>query len=83
MSQTLGSVSGSRCLASGSRSLKLIFAVVRALEECSPHRVVSGCKGVVVALRVVQLAHRRPKRRHRDVEERARVASMPQTQLHW
>eukprot|EP00971_Amphidinium_carterae_P345487 6486475-Amphidinium_carterae.1 len=31
-----------------------LLAVMHALQECSPHRIVSDCKGVVMALRAVQ-----------------------------
>eukprot|EP00971_Amphidinium_carterae_P307671 6114572-Amphidinium_carterae.1 len=51
-----------------------LLAVVRALEECQPCRVVSDCKGVVKALQAIQNGHRLPKGRHRDLEERARRA---------
>eukprot|EP00971_Amphidinium_carterae_P331015 6464349-Amphidinium_carterae.1 len=44
------------------------LAVARALEEYSPRRV----KG-----------HQRPKGKHRDLEERTRLALTPDTQLHW
>eukprot|EP00971_Amphidinium_carterae_P220009 4367423-Amphidinium_carterae.1 len=45
-----------------------LLAVVRALEECQPRRVVSDCKGVVKALQAIQSGHRMPKGRHRDLE---------------
>eukprot|EP00971_Amphidinium_carterae_P109693 2172722-Amphidinium_carterae.1 len=45
-----------------------LLAVVRALEECQPRRVVSDCKGVVKALQAIQSGHRQPKGRHRDLE---------------
>eukprot|EP00971_Amphidinium_carterae_P230397 4572703-Amphidinium_carterae.1 len=37
------------------------LAVVRALEECHPHEVVSDCKGVVKAVEALQTGRRTPK----------------------
>eukprot|EP00971_Amphidinium_carterae_P029093 572117-Amphidinium_carterae.1 len=37
------------------------LAVVRVLEECQPHEVVSNCKGVIKAVQVLQTGHRTPK----------------------
>eukprot|EP00971_Amphidinium_carterae_P136485 2704279-Amphidinium_carterae.1 len=48
-----------------------LLAVVRALEECQPRRVVSDCKA------------RLPKGRHRDLEERARRALPQDCRLQW
>eukprot|EP00971_Amphidinium_carterae_P027167 535336-Amphidinium_carterae.2 len=53
-----------------------LLAVVRALEECQPSRVVSDCKGVVQAVQAIQSGHR-------DLEERARRAVPQACQLHW
>eukprot|EP00971_Amphidinium_carterae_P170445 3377168-Amphidinium_carterae.1 len=41
------------------------LAVVRALEECQPHEVVSDCKGVVKAVQALQQGRRTPKGRQR------------------
>eukprot|EP00971_Amphidinium_carterae_P181328 3597377-Amphidinium_carterae.1 len=60
-----------------------LLAVVRALEECQPRRVVSDCKGVVKALQAIQQGHRQPKGRHRDLEERARRALTQDCRLQW
>eukprot|EP00971_Amphidinium_carterae_P038428 755782-Amphidinium_carterae.1 len=45
-----------------------LLAVVRVLEECQPHEVVSDCKGVVKAVQALQQGRRTPKGRHRDLE---------------
>eukprot|EP00971_Amphidinium_carterae_P196069 3890536-Amphidinium_carterae.1 len=45
-----------------------LHAVARALEECSPHEVVSDCKGVVKAVQALQTGRRQPKGRNRDLE---------------
>eukprot|EP00971_Amphidinium_carterae_P252322 5009392-Amphidinium_carterae.1 len=60
-----------------------LLAVVGALEECQPRRVVSDCKGVVKALQATQSGHRLPKGRHRDLEERARRALNQDCRLQW
>eukprot|EP00971_Amphidinium_carterae_P309924 6158770-Amphidinium_carterae.1 len=41
-----------------------LLAVVRALEDRGPRRVVSDCKGVVKTLQAIQSGHRQPKGRH-------------------
>eukprot|EP00971_Amphidinium_carterae_P155946 3091638-Amphidinium_carterae.1 len=46
------------------------LGVVRALEECQAHEVVSDCKGVVHAVQALQTGRRRPKGRNRDLEQR-------------
>eukprot|EP00971_Amphidinium_carterae_P194173 3853107-Amphidinium_carterae.1 len=43
------------------------LAVVRALEECQPHEVVSDGKGVVKAFQALQTGRRMPKGRNRDL----------------
>eukprot|EP00971_Amphidinium_carterae_P276600 5489001-Amphidinium_carterae.1 len=53
------------------------LAVVRALEECQPNEVVSGCKGVVKAVQALQTGKRTPKGRNRDLEQRALNALLP------
>eukprot|EP00971_Amphidinium_carterae_P279091 5540269-Amphidinium_carterae.1 len=60
-----------------------LLAVVRALEECQPRRVVSDCKGVVKALQAIQRGHRLPKGRHKDLEERARRSLTQDCRLQW
>eukprot|EP00971_Amphidinium_carterae_P096950 1919265-Amphidinium_carterae.1 len=60
-----------------------LLAVVHALEECNPRRLVSDCKGVVKALQAIQSGQRQPKGRHRDLEVRARNALTQACQLHW
>eukprot|EP00971_Amphidinium_carterae_P228554 4533254-Amphidinium_carterae.2 len=60
-----------------------LLAVVRALEECQPSRVVSDRKGVVKALQAIQSGRRLPKGQHRDLEERARRALPQACQLQW
>eukprot|EP00971_Amphidinium_carterae_P161793 3207396-Amphidinium_carterae.1 len=61
-----------------------LLAVVRALEECHPRRVVSDCKGVVKALQAIQSFQRHPKAwRHKDLEVGARNALTQACQLHW
>eukprot|EP00971_Amphidinium_carterae_P193891 3847109-Amphidinium_carterae.1 len=50
------------------------LAVVRALEECQPHDVVSDCKGVVKAIQALQTGRRMPKGRDRVLELRAMQA---------
>eukprot|EP00971_Amphidinium_carterae_P279935 5557128-Amphidinium_carterae.1 len=52
------------------------LAVVRALEECKPKRLVGDCKGVVYCLHALKAGRRHPKGRHRDVESRA-LAALP------
>eukprot|EP00971_Amphidinium_carterae_P106621 2112253-Amphidinium_carterae.1 len=47
-----------------------LHAVARALEKCSPHEVVSDCKGVVKAVQTLQTGRRQPKGRNRDLELR-------------
>eukprot|EP00971_Amphidinium_carterae_P228746 4537759-Amphidinium_carterae.1 len=55
-----------------------LHAVVRALEECSPHEVVSDCKGVVKAVhQALQTGRRQPKGRNRDLELRVKNALIP------
>eukprot|EP00971_Amphidinium_carterae_P311715 6195551-Amphidinium_carterae.1 len=64
-----------------------LLAVVRGLEECQPHLVVSDCKGEVKALQSIQNGHRLPKGRHRDglrdLEEMARRALTQDCRLQW
>eukprot|EP00971_Amphidinium_carterae_P078878 1560642-Amphidinium_carterae.2 len=59
------------------------IAVVRALEECQPHEVVSDCKGVVKAIQALQAGRRTPKGRNRDVELRAMKALLPGQRIRW
>eukprot|EP00971_Amphidinium_carterae_P009099 179708-Amphidinium_carterae.1 len=47
-----------------------LHAKARALEECSPHEVVSDCKGAVKAVQALQTSRRQPKGRNRDLELR-------------
>eukprot|EP00971_Amphidinium_carterae_P185358 3680461-Amphidinium_carterae.1 len=60
-------------------------AVVRALEECHPHEVVSDCKGVVKAVQALQTGRRMPKGRNRDKSLRAasveRASPKPDNQV--
>eukprot|EP00971_Amphidinium_carterae_P182581 3623533-Amphidinium_carterae.1 len=59
------------------------LAVVRALEECKPKRLVSGCKGVVSCLHALRAGRRQPKGRHRDLESRALAALPDGVQIVW
>eukprot|EP00971_Amphidinium_carterae_P096292 1905461-Amphidinium_carterae.1 len=54
------------------------LAVVRALEECQPHEVVSDCTGVVKAVQALQQGRRTPKGRHRDL---ASALARPENQV--
>eukprot|EP00971_Amphidinium_carterae_P134560 2666825-Amphidinium_carterae.2 len=58
-------------------------AVVRALEECQPHEVVSDCKGVVKAIQALRAGRRTPKGRNRDLESRAMKALLPGQRIRW
>eukprot|EP00971_Amphidinium_carterae_P166117 3292667-Amphidinium_carterae.6 len=53
------------------------LAVVRALEECQPHEVVSDCKGVVKAVQALHTGRRGPKDRNSDLEQRALNSLLP------
>eukprot|EP00971_Amphidinium_carterae_P042398 833384-Amphidinium_carterae.1 len=59
------------------------LAVVRALEECQSHAVVSDCKGVVKAVQALQTGRRQPKGRNRDLEQRALSELLPGQCFRW
>eukprot|EP00971_Amphidinium_carterae_P265560 5268159-Amphidinium_carterae.2 len=59
------------------------LAVVRALEECNPKRLVSDCKGVVSCLHALRAGRRQAKGRHRDLESRALAALPAGVQIAW
>eukprot|EP00971_Amphidinium_carterae_P081994 1622269-Amphidinium_carterae.1 len=54
--------------------------MVGALEECSPRRVVSNCKGVVKTFQALQKGYRQPKGRHRDLEGRVSMEDFQDNQ---
>eukprot|EP00971_Amphidinium_carterae_P083406 1650760-Amphidinium_carterae.4 len=59
------------------------LAVVRALEECKPKRLVSDCKGVISCLHALKAGRRHPTCRHRDLESRALAALPAGVQIVW
>eukprot|EP00971_Amphidinium_carterae_P334433 6469728-Amphidinium_carterae.1 len=59
------------------------LTVVRALEECQPHEVVSDCEGVVKSVQALQTGCRRPKGCNRDLELRAPSALLPGQRVRW
>eukprot|EP00971_Amphidinium_carterae_P013871 273298-Amphidinium_carterae.1 len=60
-----------------------LHAIARALEECSPHEVVSDCKGAVKAVHALQTGRRQPKGRNRDLERRVKNALLPGQRIRW
>eukprot|EP00971_Amphidinium_carterae_P293634 5829605-Amphidinium_carterae.1 len=60
-----------------------LHAIARALEECSPHEVVSDCKGAVKAVQALQIGRRQPKGRNRDLEQRVKQALLPGQRIRW
>eukprot|EP00971_Amphidinium_carterae_P339015 6476609-Amphidinium_carterae.2 len=54
-----------------------LLAVVRALEKCQPHKVVSDWIGVVKAIQAPQTGCRTPKGRNQDLERKALNALLP------
>eukprot|EP00971_Amphidinium_carterae_P257279 5107491-Amphidinium_carterae.1 len=60
-----------------------LHAIARALEECSPHEVVSDCKGAVKAVQALQTGRRQPKGRNRDLENRVKQALLPGQRIRW
>eukprot|EP00971_Amphidinium_carterae_P109306 2164333-Amphidinium_carterae.1 len=60
-----------------------LHAIAGALEECSPHEVVSDCKGAVKAVQALQTGRRQPKGRNRDLELRVKNALLPGQRIRW
>eukprot|EP00971_Amphidinium_carterae_P334809 6470296-Amphidinium_carterae.1 len=53
------------------------------LEACSPHEVVSDCKGVIKAVQALQTGRRQPNGRNRDLELRVKNALIPGQGIRW